>query len=369
MTVMLEVAIGLVFVYLVLSLLSSALAEALEHFFRYRADYLRQGIQKLLLADNASLRDELYAHPLIKSLYTPSRLEGKGRSAGPSYIPSRQFVLALLDTITKGKTLLAGSQPENPVARLLAAIDANKELPLPLVGALRTLIHDAGSDMEKVKGNIHEWFDGSMDRVAGWYKRRAQFVLTVIGIIVAVVINVDTLLIINTLSNDSAVRSAVVTAAETYIRENPQGPTTAANTQEAAGSLDQLTSDVRNSVQTVSKQLGTLGLPIGWRYRDPGGVDKNVAINPPSTYLIENRVWPTSPAEWWDQLASHLLGWLLTAFAVSFGAPFWFDILNKIMVIRSTVKPREKSGEEGSEDRQPPGRAQSVKLEIATAKS
>ena len=50
---------------------------------------------------------------------------------------------------------------------------------------------------------------------------------------------------------------------------------------------------------------------------------------------------------------SHLVGWLLTAFAATLGAPFWFDILNKVMVIRATVKPREKSGEEGSEDRQP----------------
>jgi hypothetical protein len=47
-----------------------------------------------------------------------------------------------------------------------------------------------------------------------------------------------------------------------------------------------------------------------------------------------------------------LLGWLLTAGAISLGAPFWFDLLNKFMVIRSTVKPHEKSLEEGSEDRQ-----------------
>jgi hypothetical protein len=46
-----------------------------------------------------------------------------------------------------------------------------------------------------------------------------------------------------------------------------------------------------------------------------------------------------------------LLGWAITAFAISLGAPFWFDLLNKFMVIRSTVKPFEKSQPEGSEDR------------------
>jgi hypothetical protein len=72
--------------------------------------------------------------------------------------------------------------------------------------------------------------------------------------------------------------------------------------------------------------------------------------------------------DWRDQVATHLLGWLITAFAVSLGAPFWFDLLNKIMVIRSTVKPREKSREEGSEDRPAPSGAQTVRIEVAPAK-
>jgi hypothetical protein len=45
-----------------------------------------------------------------------------------------------------------------------------------------------------------------------------------------------------------------------------------------------------------------------------------------------------------------LLGWLFTALALSLGAPFWFDLLNKFMVVRSTIKPREKSGVERSKD-------------------
>ena len=139
-----------------------------------------------------------------------------------------------------------------------------------------------------------------------------------------------------------------------------------------------MTEDIRKSVQAVSKQLGTLGLPVGWRRYDPAVDDAAVARmaddSAKAAYLVENRVWPASrdqwPAssdQWRAQISSHLLGWLLTAIAISFGAPFWFDTLNKIMVIRSTVKPREKSGDEGSEDRQPPDRTQSVRIEIAGA--
>ena len=45
------------------------------------------------------------------------------------------------------------------------------------------------------------------------------------------------------------------------------------------------------------------------------------------------------------------MGILLTGFAISQGAPFWFDLLNKFMVVRSTVKPTEKSQEQPSKDR------------------
>lgn len=361
--VMLDVALGLAFVYLVLSLLASALAESLEHFFRYRADYLRQGIQKLLLSDDSRLREALYAHPLVNSLYTSSRLEGRfGRASGPAYIPARQFVLALLDIAGGSGPSSSGVPPGPSASQLLSNIQANRDLPEPLKKALDTLITDAGDDMEAVKRNVERWFNGSMDRVAGWYKRRAQFVLLIIGTTVAVVVNADTLWIINTLSNDATVRSAVVTAAETYAREQTR-PAAAGNAQDPPVTtdpqrLEELARDVRGSVQAVSSQLGTLGLPVGWRYY--GALDDATRFElDEGTYRVDNRIWPTWRHTTWSrwlelwraQLASHLLGWMLTAFALSFGAPFWFDTLNKIMVIRSTVKPREKSREEGSEDR------------------
>ena len=62
-----------------------------------------------------------------------------------------------------------------------------------------------------------------------------------------------------------------------------------------------------------------------------------------------------------------VIGWFITAFAISLGAPFWFDILNKIMVIRSTVKPFEKSPPEGSEDRQPQAPVALLKLDTGAA--
>ncbi|MDR4308756.1 hypothetical protein IHQ68_19215 [Chelatococcus sambhunathii] len=96
------------------------------------------------------------------------------------------------------------------------------------------------------------------------------------------------------------------------------------------------------SVEDLDAQLAKLrelGAPIGWAQGFPGPQNSTGAL-----------------ANGWSSIGPWLMvifGWLVTAGAISFGAPFWFDVLNKFMVIRSTVKPREKSQEEGSEDRQP----------------
>jgi hypothetical protein len=101
------------------------------------------------------------------------------------------------------------------------------------------------------------------------------------------------------------------------------------------------TADQAAAARAVA-QLDSLQLPILWQ-----GVQPNISG-------IGHHV------------ADSVLGWLVTALAVSLGAPFWFDLLNKFMVIRSTVKPHEKSPEEASEDRQKPKPAMD-KTEITAA--
>lgn len=88
---------------------------------------------------------------------------------------------------------------------------------------------------------------------------------------------------------------------------------------------------------TNQQQLVDLGLPIGWDSPDD------------AAHKWPGWAWKRDGG-WWDQLYWHWLGWLLTALAISLGAPFWFDLLNKFIVIRSAVKPHEKSPEEGSKD-------------------
>ncbi len=120
-------------------------------------------------------------------------------------------------------------------------------------------------------------------------------------------------------------------------------------------------SDLKNQFTQVADQISAvenLGLPIGWgncafptgwppfyHAKDIPQSQRDCAIEEGSS----PRPLAVRSYEGWFALG----GWMLTAIAVSLGAPFWFDLLNKFMIVRSTVKPQEKSQEEGSKDKQP----------------
>jgi hypothetical protein len=110
----------------------------------------------------------------------------------------------------------------------------------------------------------------------------------------------------------------------------------------------------RSASDCAQARLSALGYPIGWdNYRIRLADDK-----------LSLKSWKDAfdrSAFPWDSIP----GWLITALALSLGAPFWFDLLNKMMVIRSTVKPHEKSPEESSEDRQKPAAPASAPVPVS----
>jgi hypothetical protein len=322
----LEVAIGLLFVYLLLSLLCSAIGEYVEATFNNRAKYLRKGIT-LLLNDTAGggvdLASQLYAHGLVRPFY-------RDGTKLPSYIPSRTFALALWNIATSATAqggADAGVTPDLKAVRAAVATHLpNHELKV----ALLTLIDEAQGDVEKARKNVEEWYDGMMDRVSGWYKRRTTVLMLLLGFGIAAVVNADTINIANTLARDGALRSSLVAEAERRL-STPPAPTTTAEPSEEVEA--QSARNLRQAYDSVN----TLGLPIGWTWATAANQDDRRRV--PNTF---------------GDFLLKLVGIILTGFAISQGAPFWFDVLNKFMVVRSTVKPAEKSGEQPSKDKPAP---------------
>jgi cell division septation protein DedD len=380
---MIEVAIGVIFVYLLVSLLCSALNELIEAWLRYRARYLELGIRKLLSDPN--LAEQFFEHPLVKPL-----------GERPSYIPARTFSLALWNIATGGaaKAEAAASgvtQNLDEIRKLIATLDSAKYGRIQT--SLLTLIDEAGNDLNKARANIEAWYDDAMDRVSGWYKRRTHIILIILGLAASFTLNLDTIQITKALLYNDTLRKSVADAAENYVKENPAPTPTAtttpapvtttptATTTTTSGTTTTTTAPpasptptptpevaaeeqarlAKAKIKQVQGELNSLGLPIGWPTKPDDKDAKYASIKDEKSrqaqynadldaYNTDPR-WPTPG---WYGFFLKLLGLILTGLAVSQGAPFWFDLLNKFIVIRSTVKPQEKSRTQPSKDKPAP---------------
>ncbi|HKG23038.1 MAG TPA: hypothetical protein VKC34_14160 [Blastocatellia bacterium] len=353
----LEVAIGMIFVYLLLSLICSAANEIIEAKLKNRATDLERGIRELFNQEGGGhMVADFYKHPLIHGLFTGeygrevhkkiTALDYFKSTNLPAYIPAGNFTAALIDLVlnppvtkaieredSPAKLAAKAAQPQLPPAKApIAAAPtspptvanavtmADIQMAIDLLGdtevgrALRALAEQAGDNVEKMRTEMEAWFNSAMDRVSGWYKRRTKWIILGLGLVLTIFLNVNSITLITTLSQNTTLRNVIVAQAEAFSK-----------------SPDPQVADFEKN----KAELDKLGLPIGW----PNGID-----------LM--RPWENKNFQWWKNFLAPLIGWLLTAAAISMGAPFWFDLLNKVMVVRSTVKPHEKSPEESSEDRQ-----------------
>jgi hypothetical protein len=262
----------------------------------------------------------LFGHPLVRALHTrrvssglARRLTGGGRIRNPQYIPPKTFAAALMDTlIPEVARDAAGSH--NLLRQLEDA--ANMLDGFPTQRSLLALIHQAEGNLARFEESLEGWYDAQVNRISGWYKRWSKVVLAVTGLIVAILSNVDTVQVAHTLYANEPVRQAVVA-------------------QATNGSACQSQTDPAQRRRCVDTEIATLsesGLPIWY----PSGCN----------FSHLNRCWNLSPGQQphgWRFLLK-LLGWTLTAFAVSFGAPFWFDALSKLGSLRNAGPKPAPSG-------------------------
>ncbi len=298
-----EVAIGLAFVFFLLSTVVSAITEGIAWLTKQRAAQLEKGLFGLL-GENEFARDIL-GHPLVQSdaREPKPRKWGfrKARKKRPSYLSAKNFSLALIDTLA-GR----GETAKNPLKNVERGLDDLKgeDESSDSVAALRTqlkvLLGDpAIEDLKDFREAAEEWFDDAMDRVSGWYKRWAQTVTCVIALAVAIGLNVNAVGIAEQLANEPTVRAAVVSGAEATAAKGGDA--------EEAG----------QSASDAVDELAALELGVLW----PRGAEVTVTM---------------------------VIGWLITAIAVSLGAPFWFDALSRLARLRTTgAKPEAKASGAG----------------------
>ena len=323
----LDTATGLVFVYLLLSLICSGVQEFISGFWKWRGKNLRKGLLMLLEGGGGrhsegvrkqghavessgikSLPDLFFEHPVI------DRLSDRHF---PSYMPADLFSAVLVDVIEQhtGK----GFSRQAPVLGVIESIQDEH-----LKRALRTLARRADGEFEAFMSELEHWFDHMTDRISGWYKRRTQLTMFALAFFIAVGLNVDTIRIADQLWHDRTTRQAVVAMADQYVREHPlsskAGTAVEGGRQESSGFRPQNARhdgpgpQIKDRIEDLERQLAALSLPVGW-----SGICARIQRSP-------------STAVFW---VSTFIGWFITACFVSLGAPFWFNTLSKALNLRA----------------------------------
>ena len=237
LSAMLDLVICLAFMYFLLSLIASYAQEVIAGFLNWRGTYLSKGIDVIL--DNNpnatfsfySVRDWLTAHltpckgqtvgdrfrdqvvagkaaanPILQQVLDVQNhpLMRNNPAPVPSYVSAKNFSLAMLGVLQNGSQAPLFTQAQATIAALP---------PGDLKTTLTLFVQTAGDDADKFRTSLENWFDDAMDRVTGLYKRLAQYVMFILGFILAAALNVDTTHVVKVLWESPSERSALVAQA------------------------------------------------------------------------------------------------------------------------------------------------------------
>lgn len=318
-----EVIIGLTFVFLVLSLCATALVEGIVEWRQWRGRLLHSKLRTLL---GKRLVDMFYHDRRISDLAsgTPSRaskltlwidripvmctLQRKWLDWGlftatsryeaeaiarsmkakrlPSQIPDTVFANVILDWL-QGIELPLQLQPD------FAAPDA---IPNGLAALWQGMSVRAGGSQDALSAELQQWYSQSMERTSGEFKRRIRIALYAVGLVLVLATNADTLKIASTLYRDPSLRAQNVALAERAVDSCREG------------AKDCLA--LKSYVDDTLRSPGATGL-LGWSDGEPA------------------QLW----GSW--RLAWAMLGWTLTILAIGLGADFWFGAIKKMLTLRA----------------------------------
>ncbi|CAG4990536.1 hypothetical protein DYBT9275_00552 [Dyadobacter sp. CECT 9275] len=383
LSVFLDVALSLTFFYLVASMFVSGITEFINTLLDKRAKLLKEALDKLVVSDQSFMQ-----HPLIVPFRNP---RWKIWNNSISYISSKTFVSVILSSLST-----VGS------ASNLAKLDAQIQgLASGTLKEILTVISKESKDLDEFRQKLAEWFDAYMVQVTDWYKRSTRIVLWVVALAVSVCLNLNSISITKRLYTDPVLRNQMVQKAMEAARDKDYSHFEKGNEEKFLTYLGQKDSTLADTVQRIHITSHGDSVVVAACFREyiksdsikmesrhwidtvfinsvkkyhPTFVKSQLTVTATSdldllqvkeeyAFFLQNHLtslglpigWksvvPESVHGWkvlrvfFTLLAKNLLGWLLTAAALSFGAPFWFDLLVKLVNIRNVGnKPEPEKG-------------------------
>lgn len=188
---------------------------------------------------------------------------------------------------------------------------------IALAQGAQTQATELANEIVEFEQSVANWFDRAMDRSSGVYKRNAKGIAFILGVIIAVASNTDTLYVLTRLSQDSVLRSTIVETADQLVVEQGSLNTDASATGEESSATEQLGA-VKDAVQVA---LDDLPLPLGW-----------------TPQIVEQQKQQAS--DWHFPILRRMIGWFVTGIALSMGASFWYGLIGKIINVRNTGRSK-----------------------------
>ena len=371
-----DVVIGLVFVYMLYSLLATVLSEIIATWLGLRARNLKEAVNRMLNDEQVRgfwrrLWDSLKLmknpkNPVIKNFYNHPDINYLGSSGlfrNPSSFKAVSFSKTLLNLMF-GDVMLTREIINQRMEEIIGnANGPDKILDPDTARYINNLWNESYGDIVKFKHHLENWFDRTMEQATEWYKRKIQIVLLFLGFFIAWSFNADTFSIIGTLSTDKDARDKMVSMASAYVQQNKTliDTTKIKSRTELKTFNDKLDSllDVKKTLDAdIAKANNVLGMGC-WppdvvhvkfdqkkRKRIFTPVIDSAALNKRHSKIRDGKLEFTARNKWgyfFRLFPIHFFGYLLTAIAISLGAPFWFDLLNKLMKLRTSEKVESAS--------------------------
>lgn len=346
-TNLLDLIIGLVFIFTIYGLLASSFLELIAglfglrakmleamliNFFESRTELTSKKFKRCLFKfwllkpqqKDEKKRIESFSDAFFKSSRIVS-LKRYHRYNGPSYLTPDTFADNIIDLFSEsGLGSKAYKLTVNLNACQIQIENANIKLDPDFSNVLRSLYSSANGSIDEFKHKLEKYYDELMERVSGAYKRLTRYLTIIIGFAIAFCFNVDTIQICNDLSSNPEKRLAIVNSAIKFIDEHSSKFSESEDTTQVI-QLDSLYKNTVSMINSEIKQTNNL-MALGWPCDNN---EDDEAIN------------------WWKKI----LGLMITAFAISLGSEFWFDILKKLLKVRSAIgsKSTENNKEKGNE--------------------
>jgi hypothetical protein len=322
---------GMIFVYFLLSIICSSAVEMLMAAAKARAKLLAEWLCSIFDKPVEIGGKQMRLGQAIMDHCSVTALSGEGKS--PSYIDAKNFTSALLEKLTFNP-----NEPNNIANDLNTFIDKIQQttiLSTELKRVLLTYAYEARdkykamsnkttSDLEMFRAKIEDWYNSSMERLTGNLKTKyARPFTLLVATITALLLNADSINIAKYLYSNPEARAQV--AAQAYKAADDSTKVFYKRLDEISNANDtnvaQLKSTIQKGLDNISDAKAALyeNLPFGWN----------------STFF--NTLFP--PHKFWSGilvLLTKLTGLVVTVFAIMLGAPFWFDMLNKVSNLRST---------------------------------